>query len=348
MRLNWIDRAIAHVAPVAAAQRARARVQLAAFGSMTDLQASSGGYTSTSGTDSFMRRWSTRPRDAASDILRQLPDQRGQSRDLARNNPIAASALNTNVVRAIGTGLAFSPQPDLKTLGWTDGQAQAWIEELQAEFSLFADSRECDYWGDQNFYELQDLALRTMLESGDSFSVLPDGEPTPTMPYKLRVQVIEADRIGNPGGKPDSAESCGGVKRKPSGPVQSYHVYDRHPNSLAVSGDRFAGQWIDAVGSSGRRRMLHHFKKLRPESPRGVPYLAPVMGLFKLLGTYTDAEVKAAVVSAFLTVFVETETGATPAPIFDGSNSATSGEAGPVGPDEIPLGPGIVDRKSVV
>ena len=101
MRLNWIDRAIAHVAPVAAAQRARARVQLAAFGSMTDLQASSGGYTSTSGTDSFMRRWSTRPRDAASDILRQLPDQRGQSRDLARNNPIAASALNTNVVRAI-------------------------------------------------------------------------------------------------------------------------------------------------------------------------------------------------------------------------------------------------------
>jgi capsid protein len=64
------------------------------------------------------------------------------------------------------------------------------------------------------------------------------------------------------------------------------------------------------VGPSGRRRILHHFRQLRPEQPRGVPYLAPIIDHLKQLGRYTEAEIQAAVMSAMFTVFIETETGA--------------------------------------
>ena len=363
MKLTLIDRAIAQIDPRRAVLRAAARAKLDLFQGLPDAgiggpasttaQAGSG-YTSTAGTDSFLGRWFARPRSAAADTLRQLPTQRGQSRDLVRNNPIAASAINTNVVRAIGTGLAYSPQPHLATLGWSPEQGAEWAAEVSAEFSLFADGTECDWYGEQNFYGLQDLVTRSQLESGDCFTVLPDGAVTATMPYALRLQVLEADRVGNPGNKADTAEFAGGVRRAAGGGIPTgYHVYSRHPGAGwlggagGAGGDLWAGEWVNPTGRSGRRRMLHHFKRLRPEQPRGVPYLAPVMGLFKLLGDYTDAEVKAAVISAYLTLVIETPTGAGLPNIFGlgqpaGAATPNSGGQSQAPTSDIEMGPGHV------
>jgi len=96
-------------------------------------------------------------------------------------------------------------------------------------------------------------------------------------------------------------------------------VYDQHPGSfLPVAGSGiYVGQWVDRVGASGRKRMLHHFRKLRPGMPRGVPYLAPIIDSIKQISRYTEAEIMAAVITAYLTVFIETPTG-NAAPVFDG------------------------------
>jgi len=114
-------------------------------------------------------------------------------------------------------------------------------------------------------------------------------------------------------------------------------------NNQLRAGSLYAGQWYDFVGPSGRRRVLQHLRMLRPDQPRGVPDLAPVMGLFKLLGTYTDAEVKAAVVSAFLTVFIESAPGGSPAPVFGlGSPADGGGQGTGVAGNEIELGPASI------
>lgn len=355
---NALDRAIGWVAPRWVRDRVRARAQLALaeqlapeverqVGGDTTQSASLDGYSSTgaggNGSSGWNGRWHYTPTSVRNDLLPVLPDLRGQSRSLVRRNPIAASAINTNVVRAVGTGLALSAQPHRGVLGWSEEQVIEWRRHVHAEFSLWADSPECDYYGELNFYDLQDLQLRTMLESGDGFTVLPDGEPSATMPYRLRLQVLEADRVGNPQGVVDGGLIAAGVRLKPAGGIDAFHVYDAHPGYYSPGGTMWAGKWVQVVGSSGRRRILHHYKKLRPEQPRGVPYLAPVMQLFRDLGTYTDAEIKAAVVSAFLTVFIESDAGTGPAPVFGLGDPATGGGqgAGPAG-DEINLGPGAV------
>jgi len=326
--LPLLERAIQAVSPGWAAARARAHEAASMARARAGVaQAFASGYSSTDGTDPWMQRWFTTPRDAAGDTLRQLPTQRAQSRDLVRNQPLASSAVNTNVVRAVGTGLACSPRPHLATLGWSPEQGKEWSAKLTAEFGMWADSTSCDWHGDLNFYGLQALMLRSMLESGDCFSVLPDAPRTAAMPYALRVQLLEADRVGNPAGKVDEADVAGGIRRV-NGQADAAFVYARHPGAVTFTGgDRYAGQWVQMVGRSGRRRLLHHFNKLRPEQPRGLPYLAPVMGLFKLLGTYTDAEVKAAVVSAFLTVFIEQSAAPNAAPIFAGTTPTAPGQA---------------------
>lgn len=343
MAANLLDRIGLAVAPGWALDRAKARIQAEALGGITALDPRNApGYGPTDGDPSGPRAstrwWRPRARDARADTLRLLPIQRGQSRELARTSPIAVGAINTNVDRVVGTGLALSAQPNRTLLGWTPEQTAAWKAQVQAEFSLWSDSTECDLSNTQNFYDLQALVLRATLESGDVFTLLPDGARTRTQPYALRIQTIEADRVGNPGNAIDSQAVSGGVRLNAAGAASAYHLYAQHPGAMLLpgtAGDLYAGEWVDAIGPSGRRRILHHFRRLRPEQPRGIPYLAPIVEIIKQIARYTDAEIAAAVISAYFTVFIETPDGNS-APIFDGSidNAAA--------PDEISLGQGAV------
>lgn len=305
------------------------------------------GYDSVNRTGST-RRWHTSSRDIDGDTLGQLRELRGQSRDLARNNPIACGAINTNVDRIVGTGLALQPEPNRDVLGWSEVQIASWKAATAREFSLWSDSPECDIRGEGNFYDLQGLALRTTLESGDGFTLMPDGDATSSMPYRLRLQLLEADRCGNPLGQMDTAQIAGGIMRGANGLALKYHIYDRHPGStVSRPASMYAGTWIDRIGRSGRRRILHHFRALRPEQSRGVPYLAPIIELVKQLGRYTHAEVQAAVVSAFFTVFVTTE-GGNVAPVFGAGGAPGVQQAGqPMAPaiagsQEMEMGPAAI------
>jgi len=88
----------------------------------------------------------------------------------------------------------------------------------------------------------------------------------------------------------------------------AYHIMTTHPGS----DNNFESEWqvIPAFGRrSGRRNVLHHYKKLRPGQSRGVPYLATVIESLKQLERYTNAELMAAVISGMFTVFVKTESG---------------------------------------
>jgi lambda family phage portal protein len=335
--MNLIDRAIAVYNPVGAAKRVHARAQLAAVDALdASFSAMGGDGGNTASQNGGSRRWNPRPRDARSDTLLNLSAERGKSRELARTSPIACGAINTNVDRVVGTGLALSAQPNRAILGWTLEQAAEWKREVQAEFSLFADSAESDQAQTLNFYEQQALVLRGTLESGDIFTLMPDGKRTATQPYALRIQLLEADRVGNPFGQMDTDSKSGGVKFGDNGAPEAYHVYSRHPGAGYSAGkNMLAGQWIDRLGPSGRRRILHHFRKLRPDMPRGVPYLAPIVDCIKQISRYSNAEIAAAVISAYFTVFIESDSG-NPSPVFAGEQGADTPGA------DIGLGMGAV------
>ncbi len=349
MKPNIIDRAFAPFAPgfVASRMHARAKIdvlarmpELSALSPTTNISASADGSGDvTGGSSSGARRWwKPRARDARSDSLPYLRGDRAASRQLARTSPIAVGAINTNVDRVIGTGLALSAEPNRQVLGWSVEQALEWKQLVQNEFSLWADSAECDIAQQLNFYQQQALVLRAVLESGDAFTLMPDGARTATQPYALRLQVLEADRIGNPLGQVDTPTVSGGIETDANGAPTRVFVYDQHPGGFlpGSAGGMLAGKWVERIGRSGRRRILQHFRKLRPGQPRGLPYLAPIVDSIKQIARYTEAEIMAAVITAYFTVFIETPTGNT-APVFDGSTPTAPGA-----PNEVGLGMGAV------
>lgn len=304
MKLSLIDRALLPVAPKFVASRARARLQVEAMVGMSSGTPGPGGGTGSGGAGT--RWWKPFARDAKGDTLKGLATQRAASRELYRTNAIAAGAINTDVERVVGTGLALVAAPHRGVLGWSEDQAQEWKARTQAEFSLWADTTQCDWTGEQNFYEIQALVKRSAKTSGDCFTLMPMAERTRMQPYGLRLQVLEADRVGNPMGSADSETVAGGIKFDNGRPMAAY-VYDSHPGAINWRGSRFSGHWQAFVGDTGRRHLLHHYQKQRPDQPRGVPYLAPVIDLIKQIGRFTESEITAAVLNSFFTIFYESD-----------------------------------------
>jgi len=289
------DSVVSYFNPVKGLQRRKARVAMAL----------AGGYTGASKKRRATQSWSTNDGDADSNILDDLPTLRERSRDHVRNNPIAGGALNTKVANVVGTGLRLHARIDAQYLGLDEEQAEALEQTIEREFRLFAESPDCDVARTLNFYAQQELAFLTTLESGDSFALLPYIKRE-NNPYSLAVQIIEADRVCNEGNARDTEKVAGGIEKDEYGAPVRYHFTNKHPGSINRAGLKWTK--IDAYGEeTGRKNVLHLFRKRRPGQTRGVPDLAPVIEALKQLGEYTDAELMAAVVSGMFTVFVHTE-----------------------------------------
>lgn len=263
------------------------------------------------------RSWFTTTASADTDTIYDLRNLRGRSRDLVRNTPIATGAVGTMVSNVVGSGLSLMCRPDYEALKMTEDEADKFCECVEREFRLWGATAECDITRTQNFYGLQSLVFRSLLESGDTFALLPMIERG-NSPYQLKIQLIEADRVDIPGGNiaatgvekvAGTSENriVGGVEIDKSGAPVAYHIASQHPGDIAFSGDM---KWerIQAFGEkTGRRNVVHVFDRLRPGQNRGVPFLAPVIEPLKQLDRYTEAELMGAVVGAMFTVFVKTE-----------------------------------------
>lgn len=297
--MNRLDRMIAAMAPNAALKREVARKKLQVLNS---------GYShhGASRTKKSMIGWLFGGGSPDEDIIDNADTLRQRSRDLYMGGAaLATGAIKTARTNIIGTGLRLKPAIDAELLGLSEDEAQELKRTIEREFSLWADSVDCDAMRKDNFAELQQLACLSHFMSGDVFALLPM-KPRPFSIYDLRIRLIEADRCSDPHDK-GTKNIRGGVECDSDGEILAYHFQNRHPLASGTAG-RPEWKRIEMFGKhSGRRNVIHLMESERPEQRRGVPIIAPVIESLKQLGRYTEAELMAAVVSGMFTVFIESE-----------------------------------------
>jgi len=253
------------------------------------------------------------------DIVQHLPIVRQRCRDLVLNAPVVAGMINTISTNVVGQGLIPTPTPDVELLGMSSVEADNWKKTVLRYWEDWAESKEADIHRRDNFYELQQLAHRAVLESGDVFAVLPyHTYPGSRSLLDLRVQLIEADCISDPtlsdnGRKQVKGDIYGGVEIGDYGEVVAYHVATRHPlskrNPIRFNGEPLVREWvrIPAVGpETGRRNILHIMRSQRPGQRRGIPALAPIVESIKMLDRFLKAELQAALVQSLFTAAIKT------------------------------------------
>lgn len=193
-----------------------------------------------------------------------------QSREMVRQNEIAAAAVERIVANVVGTGI----KPQL-----TDPAAQElwlrWTDESAADGTL-------------DFYGQQAQIMRAVVESGECFVRLRVRRPEDGLSVPLQIEVLEAEYCPMDLNRP--AEGGGYIRqgvefdRNVRSRRVAYWLYRQHPNDLVT----------DAVDTQPVRvpasEVLHIYWPGRPGQIRGEPWLARALAKLKDVREYDAAE----------------------------------------------------------
>lgn len=244
--------------------------------------------------------WDYLADSADNDILDNLQELRGMSRDLYMTNEIAVAVLEKFRNKGIGVGLLPEPTINYSYLGISEEKAKEMERIIKMRFDAWAYSTNSDTTRMHDFYTLQSLAMISWLMNGDVFAVV-KRKKTSIVDIELCIQLIEADRVVNPLGANELTKE--GVEFNSNGELFKYYISNKHPGDGNVE-----IQGYPVFNSLGGRHILHIFEPNRIGQRRGVPILAPVLKSFKQLGRYKDAELMAAVLSATVAMILKTQT----------------------------------------
>lgn len=265
---NFIDRAIGFVSPSWQLRRMqhRAAVKIMA------------GYYEAGDVSRRTQEWRRPSGDSNAVTGVSLARLRDASRHLVRNNGYAESAIGTIQDDVVGWGI------------WPTAKHEAW--------KAWSGTTEIDADGRSDLAGLQDLVLRTVIESGECLvrrriRRLSDGLALP-----LQLQILEPDFIDS--SKHTALEGgrriVRGIEFDALGRRAAYWLYKTHPGSSTVS--RFGGVSTRVPASE----ILHVYKTARPGQVRGVSWFAPVLIRFHDFDEFADATLMKQKIAACLAV----------------------------------------------
>ena len=281
--MSLVDDFIGAISPAAAVRRQRARLQLDA---LRRYDGASRGRR----TDGWLTQGTSA--DAAASLGRKT--LRDRSRDLVRNNPYAAKAVQVIVSNTIGTGIvaqAKAQRSRRRSQQFTDVW-RGWA----------TDPLQCDFNGRLDFYGIQALVLRCVVESGEA--LIRRRTPTDGQRIPLQLQVLEPDLLdtSHDGVDEDGSYTREGIKHDANGRRLGYWLYADHPGEQHARITSFVSSFVPAD------EVIHVFRQDRPGQTRGVPWASPIIIRLRDFDDYSDAQLLKQKISACFTAFaVDTE-----------------------------------------
>lgn len=281
--MNTLDSIIASINPQAGLRREKARIQMQALRRYD-------GAARGRRTDGWLTQGSSA--DAAASPGRAV--MRDRSRDLVRNNPYAAKAVQVIVSNVIGTGIIAQAKAQRSR------RRSQQITDLWHDWAT--DPRQCDFNGRNDFYGLQALVMRCVVESGEV--LIRKRTSTNGQRIPLQLQVIEPDLLdtGHDGPSRDGGYTSEGIVYGPDDRRIGYWLYAQHPGERHSHVDAFESKFVPAS------EIIHVFRQDRPGQSRGVPWASPVILRLRDFDDYSDAQLLKQKISAcFAGFLVDTE-----------------------------------------
>ncbi len=252
-----------------------------------------------------MSAWGTSTAGPSAALFASLANLRSRSRELVRNQALVDGGADSYVANLIGSGI--NPRWQLKGEGME--ALKETIQELWDDWT-----QEADFSQVLDFYGLQSLVCRGLLDAGEILCRLIPRRPEDGLSVPLQIQLLEADHLDETHNTVSDAgnEIRMGIEIDAEGRRVAYHLWAEHPGETFVT-HRFRAE---------RRRIpafqvLHVFRPLRAGQMRGRPWFASIIVRLHELDQYDDAELvrkkAAAMIGAFVT---EPMSGSDPSQFF--------------------------------
>jgi len=300
MRMNWLDRAIAAVAPETGMRRLRARAAIGVMDGALKTRSYDGG--------KMGRRtqgWVTKSDAPSQAVIIDLNTLRNRSRDLVRNNPYARRAVSTIQRHMVRGGIQAVWDNQMASKAW-----KSWCKQA-------------DFRGQTTFAGIQAQAVRCWEEAGEVLIRKRIAPSSMGMAVPLQLEVLEPDYLAT--WKTQQLADgfiIAGVEFDKDGRRRGYWLYPSHPGETIPLNANFTPVFVPAS------EILHAYSMVlgRPGQVRGVPQLATAMLRLRDLDEYQEAELVRKKIEACFSVFVTNSSGN--APGIPGVTSAVDSATG--------------------
>lgn len=240
---------------------------------------------------------------------------RARVRQLARDNPLAASAIDTWVGSVVGDGI--TPSPILDDGALKTALKNAWLRWTD----------ECDVDGLTDFYGMEALVARAVFVSGECFIRFRPRRVTDGLSVPLQLQMIEAEQLPlsyNVEKAKNGNDIRHGIEFDALGRRVAYHFLKVRP-----------GDGRGVYGTEGVERsrvpandVLHIFQPLEAGQIRGQSKLQASMVRLHLLDSYDDAEMDRKRTAAMFAGFITKNAIGDPLPVIPGHHPEGIGAFG--------------------
>lgn len=277
--MNFIDKMILFVSPRAALSRQKNRM---AYNFLSKR------FFEGAGKGRRTEGWITSSTSANAENAGATITLRNRARDLIRNNAFASRAVQVIVSNVVGYGI----KTQLKN------ESGRGAKEIQKVWNRWSGSVAADFDGRRDYYGLQDLVMRTIVESGECLVVRKrmassEGE------IPLKLQILEPDFIDT-SRSDDKTEQ--GIQFDSSGRRTGYWLFKSHPGDVGIR-SFFQRKKIESELVPAED-VLHCYRQDRAGQIRGVTWYAPIIITMRELDEYMDATIVKQKVSAAFAAFV--------------------------------------------
>jgi len=240
--------------------------------------------------------WSPGNTDINSIIKASSQSVRGRVRQLVRDFPYFANAVNRLVDYTVGPGIIY--QSKIQNADGTLNKKL--IQQIEDAFNFWAD--EADVAKKLHYYEIMQLSKRQDIESGE-YIIVKRHRPNENryLPYVL--QVYESDWLTSENDK-GLGEAISGIQRGELYNIDQGVEYNRLTGEVKYYHFTDPDGWGKSVKIPAKD-VIHGYQALRPGQRRGISPFTPGILLANDFGDYFNATVDVAKMSAKYLAFVK-------------------------------------------
>ncbi len=247
--------------------------------------------------------WMASSNSVNADIWTAITTIRARSRDLIQNNDYARGAIQKYVDNVVYLGISFQAQvKQLKDQAKNDDRVNNLIESNFKDWAL--EKLWCHTAGKLNFNEIQQVAFKSCLESGEVF-IRKVKQSFSNSPVPFALEIIEADQLAEDHNQMyGSNQIVMGVEVNRWQRPVAYWFYKSHPGDLWQGRGGIASRELERIPAT---EIIHLHKSDRPNQLRGLPILVSSILRLKNVGDYEGAEQLAAKLAACVMAIITSD-----------------------------------------
>lgn len=242
--------------------------------------------------------------DAEISGSKELMDARG--RDLVRNDPMIANAVDLYRNGVVGNKYILDCRLDGEDLGFDEETSDLVSAEIERKFEFYAHSMRChvDAAMTKTLTDILRMGVGGYVMTGEVLATI---EFIKDRRFTTAINMIDPDRLSNPDYKMDTQFMKGGIEIDKFDMPIAYHIRTQHPGDHYITSGTAKWTRVPARKPWGRQMVIHIKETLRPGQTRGIAKMVAALRSIKMTNKYQDLSLQNKVNNAMVAMTMETD-----------------------------------------